>query len=269
MKLSVNSSSSMGESSSLLPSVEQKPAGKKKKKKMMNDGSGVNPDDKGPHFDLSAEEGRAIKISESGPTSNIEGKPTAAPANDKLKFIHENSDCKVDFQQELRAVDVCQAETTDMTGSGGEKGVVLSSDRENLHDGVKIGPVAACWECEEVGSNRLAGALESNHSCTSSDSSLPFLKNVSTSAGLGDITNQETISGLPDNTLSPQPNSKARKTARDKFKNCEHCHSEISDKIRVCSACKKVAYCDSQCQKEHWKVHKQVCTYDRKKDVTG
>ena len=69
-------------------------------------------------------------------------------------------------------------------------------------------------------------------------------------------------------STSPLPNSR-KMTARAKFKECENCHTEKLDRIRVCSACKRVAYCNSDCQKEHWKTHKQTCSYYLKKDVTG
>ena len=66
------------------------------------------------------------------------------------------------------------------------------------------------------------------------------------------------------------PNSlPSRRTARDKFKVCENCRLEIQDRIRVCSACKRVAYCNNDCQKGHWKTHKLTCSYYLKKDVTG
>ena len=61
------------------------------------------------------------------------------------------------------------------------------------------------------------------------------------------------------------PKSKIRKTARDKFRSCENCREDIRDRIQLCSGCKKVAYCNSQCQKSHWKIHKKTCTYALKK----
>lgn len=51
-----------------------------------------------------------------------------------------------------------------------------------------------------------------------------------------------------------------RKTARDKFPNCENCGVAIK-RIHVCSGCRKVAYCNSQCQRTHWKTHKKSCSY--------
>jgi hypothetical protein len=58
--------------------------------------------------------------------------------------------------------------------------------------------------------------------------------------------------------------TKSRKTARDKFRRCENCDMEISDRIQLCSGCKKVAYCNNNCQKSHWKQHKKTCTYIQK-----
>ncbi len=58
---------------------------------------------------------------------------------------------------------------------------------------------------------------------------------------------------------------KARMTARDRFKTCAHCNTLIKDRIQLCSGCKKVAYCNSMCQKANWKTHKKMCTYAAKK----
>ena len=51
-----------------------------------------------------------------------------------------------------------------------------------------------------------------------------------------------------------------RKTARDKFRTCENC-GMIIQRIHICSGCRKVAYCNKQCQRTHWKTHKKTCTY--------
>ena len=69
--------------------------------------------------------------------------------------------------------------------------------------------------------------------------------------------------GMP--VTDPKP--KSRKTARDKFRNCENCEQEISDRIQLCSGCKKVAYCNIHCQKAHWKSHKKTCTYVAQKSA--
>lgn len=31
------------------------------------------------------------------------------------------------------------------------------------------------------------------------------------------------------------------------------------DRLSKCSACLKVGYCNRECQKKHWKIHKHVC----------
>ncbi len=38
---------------------------------------------------------------------------------------------------------------------------------------------------------------------------------------------------------------------------CAMCNA-LND-LRLCSRCKKVAYCGSVCQKQHWDVHQKVC----------
>lgn len=59
----------------------------------------------------------------------------------------------------------------------------------------------------------------------------------------------------------------AKVTFRDKFSSCSYCNQSISDHIRICSGCRKVCYCDSKCQKSHWKVHKKMCFYALSKDM--
>ena len=55
-----------------------------------------------------------------------------------------------------------------------------------------------------------------------------------------------------------------RKRARDKFRNCESCGVSIK-RIHICSRCRKVAYCNRQCQQNHWKQHKKACATTSKK----
>ena len=69
-------------------------------------------------------------------------------------------------------------------------------------------------------------------------------------------------------TVAKAPQSKV--AARDKFRSCENCSSVIEDRILVCSGCKKVAYCNRQCQKKNWKMHKKSCSHKvNKEDCTG
>lgn len=46
---------------------------------------------------------------------------------------------------------------------------------------------------------------------------------------------------------------------------CSHCHKQV-EVLNRCSACKSVAYCGKECQKEDWKNHKAVCKAKRKAD---
>ena len=64
----------------------------------------------------------------------------------------------------------------------------------------------------------------------------------------------------------PEVNSKPKKTARDKFRACDNCDTEIVHRILICAGCKKVAYCNYRCQKAHWKQHNKTCLYALKKD---
>lgn len=40
---------------------------------------------------------------------------------------------------------------------------------------------------------------------------------------------------------------------------CADCKNTFVNKRAKCGNCKKVAYCDAQCQKHHWKQHKKDC----------
>lgn len=42
---------------------------------------------------------------------------------------------------------------------------------------------------------------------------------------------------------------------------CEVCH-QIKDKMFMCSRCKSVRYCSTDCQKTDWKSHKNICKRD-------
>ncbi len=40
---------------------------------------------------------------------------------------------------------------------------------------------------------------------------------------------------------------------------CEACEKRKFLKMKFCTRCRKVRYCDKKCQKGHWKEHKKVC----------
>ena len=70
---------------------------------------------------------------------------------------------------------------------------------------------------------------------------------------------------------SDSSTKKSRRKVRDKFQSCVNCNSLITDhRIRICSGCRKVCYCNQHCQKVHWKTHKKICSYALgKEQVTG
>lgn len=57
---------------------------------------------------------------------------------------------------------------------------------------------------------------------------------------------------------------------------CSHCRvvEEKAKAYRRCSACRRVAYCSRECQKNHWKAHKAACRavkkcFQKKSDATA
>ena len=48
---------------------------------------------------------------------------------------------------------------------------------------------------------------------------------------------------------------------------CAACDKQLNERVMLCAGCKKVAYCDSTCQKAHWKQHKKTCSYAKKKEA--
>ncbi|EGO03813.1 hypothetical protein SERLA73DRAFT_119451 [Serpula lacrymans var. lacrymans S7.3] len=40
---------------------------------------------------------------------------------------------------------------------------------------------------------------------------------------------------------------------------CFVCRGKGKPKLKMCTVCKKVRYCSSECQKKDWKVHKLRC----------
>lgn len=40
---------------------------------------------------------------------------------------------------------------------------------------------------------------------------------------------------------------------------CQKCHADLHDNANRCSSCKRVSYCNRECQKADWKDHKPQC----------
>ena len=40
---------------------------------------------------------------------------------------------------------------------------------------------------------------------------------------------------------------------------CDGCNKQSTEKMKLCSGCERVRYCDAECQKKDWKEHKKVC----------
>ncbi|MBX9637667.1 MAG: zinc finger MYND domain-containing protein [Nitrosomonas sp.] len=45
------------------------------------------------------------------------------------------------------------------------------------------------------------------------------------------------------------------------FKHCHSCNSEASDSLSRCSSCNYAHYCNEDCAKAHWPVHKEQCKF--------
>jgi len=75
---------------------------------------------------------------------------------------------------------------------------------------------------------------------------------------LPQIRNMFTIN---EESLSMQQIMKTIKEAQLKTKFCNHCHNQESEtlKLSTCKRCKKVFYCNRECQKLDWKLHKIDC----------
>ncbi|KAK6588228.1 hypothetical protein RS030_6806 [Cryptosporidium xiaoi] len=59
------------------------------------------------------------------------------------------------------------------------------------------------------------------------------------------------------NNPSELLNSQANET--EVLNRCENCRKKYDKKLLVCSRCKKVAYCNVECQKNDWSYHKRHC----------
>jgi ankyrin repeat protein len=51
----------------------------------------------------------------------------------------------------------------------------------------------------------------------------------------------------------------ALRSPAEKRRRCAQCDKTTSEKLQKCSACRKVYYCNRECQVAHWKRHKPAC----------
>ena len=48
-------------------------------------------------------------------------------------------------------------------------------------------------------------------------------------------------------------------SSRVDLRTCAYCHKASVEELKFCARCKKVSYCNRNCQKSAWKAHKKVC----------
>jgi hypothetical protein len=84
-----------------------------------------------------------------------------------------------------------------------------------------------------------------------------YIQSNRTSSNENRPLNAQTIS--PDHSKSKNNMTSRHCSFRNTLATAEH-------PLKVCGACKKVAYCDAACQKNHWPIHKPACRAAVKKD---
>ena len=64
----------------------------------------------------------------------------------------------------------------------------------------------------------------------------------------------------PSGTNEPIQSATGRNYALRQFSSthCASCYKE-SDELKTCTACRSVRYCNTKCQRDHWKSHKPIC----------
>ncbi len=66
------------------------------------------------------------------------------------------------------------------------------------------------------------------------------------------------LSSFPEIIINGEAITKSADWMARKF-TCESCKKRGDEKLKSCSKCMKVRYCDGKCQKDHWREHKKVC----------
>ena len=125
-------------------------------------------------------------------------------------------------------------------------------------------------ECEDVMTKKV---LRKSNSHSQKKQTRKENKESLSTQVTNNTTNAKLSANITGTDAAVLPSDKKGKvTFRDKFNTCSFCTVPISDRIRICSGCRNAAYCNSKCQKSHWKEHKKKCVYALTKDqkeVTG
>jgi hypothetical protein len=69
----------------------------------------------------------------------------------------------------------------------------------------------------------------------------------------------DSLDDVADDTSIADELKAALRLRAEKRRRCEQCDKTTSEKLQKCSACRKVYYCNRECQVAHWKHHKPVC----------
>jgi hypothetical protein len=64
---------------------------------------------------------------------------------------------------------------------------------------------------------------------------------------------------VADRTYIADELKAALRVPAEKRRRCAQCDKTTSEKLQKCSACRKVYYCNRECQVAHWKRHKPAC----------
>ena len=64
--------------------------------------------------------------------------------------------------------------------------------------------------------------------------------------------------------VSKAPVRQSRKFRKRRRRKCAQCGTH-SSKNKRCDTCRRAFYCNQQCQKRHWKLHKKICEKLNKK----
>lgn len=66
------------------------------------------------------------------------------------------------------------------------------------------------------------------------------------------------LNSLTRHHVQDHLNKTGDKITSEKYRTCFTCQKQ-SDACKVCSGCKSIRYCSTECQSKDWKEHKKVC----------